>query len=86
MAKAVRLGVLSSALAFLSVASAALALDDEPVEALQAVEEIPEERLLDVGIHVFDTGIPDDEDAKIFLEEKGVFEEIRKSEAWIPMN
>ena len=87
MAKAVRLGVLSSVLAFLSVASAALALDDEPVEALQAVEEIPEERLLDVGIHVFDTGIPGDEEAKTFLEEKGVFEEIRKSEArWIPMN
>ena len=87
MAKAVRLGVLSSALAFLFVAPLAFALDDEPVEALQAVEEIPEERLLDVGIHVFDTGIPDDEDAKIFLEEKGVFEEIRKSEArWIPMN
>jgi len=87
MTKAVRLGVLSSALAFLFVAPLAFALDDEPVEALQAVEEIPKERLLDVGIHVFDTGIPDDEDAKIFLEEKGVFEEIRKSEArWIPMN
>lgn len=87
MAKAVRLGVLSSVLAFLSFASAALALDDEPVEALQALEEVPEDRLLDVGIHVFDTGIPDDADAKTFLEEKGVFEEIRKSEArWIPMN
>jgi len=87
MAKAVRVAVLSSALAFLSVAPPAFALDDERVEALQAVDEIAEERLLDVGIHVFDTGIPEDEDAKVFLEEKGVFEEIRKSEArWIPMN
>jgi hypothetical protein len=65
----------------------ALASEDEPVEALQALEEIPEDRLLDVGIHVFATGLPEDEYQKLLLEEKGVFEEIRKSEArWIPMN
>jgi hypothetical protein len=68
-------------------ATAALAFDDEPVEAIQAVEEIPEERLLDVGIHVFDSGIPEDEYDRYLLEEKGIFEEIRKSEArWIPIN
>jgi hypothetical protein len=67
--------------------TAALAFDDEPVEAIQAVEEIPEERLLDVGIHVFDSGIPEDEHDRYLLEEKGIFEEIRKSEArWIPIN
>jgi hypothetical protein len=87
MAKTARTAVLSSTLLFLSGVPAGLALDDEPVEALQALEEIPEDRLLDVGIGVFDTGIPDDEYARLLLEEKGVFEEIRKSEArWIPMN
>ncbi|HLE68552.1 MAG TPA: hypothetical protein VJH87_02625 [Vicinamibacteria bacterium] len=87
MTKMVRVVVLSSALAVLSVAPLAFALDDEPVEALQAIQEIPEDRLLDVGIHIFDAGIPDDEYKKLVLEEKGVFEEIRKSEArWIPMN
>jgi hypothetical protein len=68
-------------------ASAARALVDEPVEALQALQEVPENELLDVGIHVFDTGIPEDEYDRYLLEEKGVFEEIRKSEArWIPIN
>ncbi len=87
MTKMVRAMVLSSALAGLSVAPLAFALDDEPVEALQATEEIPEDRLLDVGLHIFDAGIPDDESKKLLLEEKGVFEEIRKSEArWIPIN
>ncbi|HJS74385.1 MAG TPA: hypothetical protein VJ921_08870 [Vicinamibacteria bacterium] len=63
------------------------ALDEDPVEALQALEEIPEERLLDVGIHVFDSGIPEDEYDRYVLEEKGVFEEIRQSAArWIPIN
>ncbi len=87
MTNTVRMAVVSSALAVLSVAPLAFAIDDEPVEALQALEEVPEDRLLDVGIHVFDTGVPEDEEAKFFLEEKGVFEEIRKSEArFIPMN
>jgi len=87
MTKTVRIAVLSSALVVLSIAPLAFAVDDEPVEVLQALEEVPEDRLLDVGIHVFDTGVPEDEEAKFFLEEKGVFEEIRKSEArWIPMN
>jgi len=87
MTKTACAALFSSALGLLSVAPAALALDDDPVEALQALEEISEDRLLDVGIHVFDTGIPEDEDARYFLEEKGIFEEIRKSEArWIPIN
>jgi hypothetical protein len=78
----------ASAFSFLLLgAPLARALDDQPVEALQALEEIPEDRLLDVGIHVFDTGIPENEYDRYVLEEKGVFEEIRKSEArWIPIN
>jgi hypothetical protein len=68
-------------------APSARAFDDDPVEALQALEEIPEDRLLDVGIRVFATGIPEEEYERLVLEEKGVFEEIRKSEArWIPIN
>lgn len=82
-----RTTVLSSALLFLGGLPSGLAFDDEPVEALQALEEIPEAELLDVGIHVFETGLPEDEYARSLLEEKGIFEEIRKSEArWIPLN
>jgi hypothetical protein len=85
--KTVRAAVLPLAFAFLFSVSPASALDDEPVEAIQAAEEIPEDRLLDVGIHLFDSGIPEDEYAKLVLEEKGVFEEIRQSEArYFPMN
>ncbi len=87
MTTTVRIAVLSSALGLLSAPPSALAIDEEPVEALQAMEEVPEERLLDVGVHIFDSGIPEDEYAASLLEEKGIFEEIRKSEArWIPMN
>lgn len=85
--KTVRAAVLPLAFAFLFGASPASALDDEPVEAIQAAEEIPEDRLLDVGIHLFDSGIPEDEYGKLVLEEKGVFEEIRESEArYFPIN
>jgi hypothetical protein len=67
-------------------ATAATARDDEPVEVIQADREIPEDHLLDVGIRLFDTGIPDDENAKYMLEDKGVYEDVRKSEArWIPI-
>ncbi|MFQ5701389.1 MAG: hypothetical protein ACE5HU_06055 [Acidobacteriota bacterium] len=63
--------------------SAAVARSRGPVEAIQAESDIPEERLLDVGIEVFDPGLPDeDEDA---LEKKGIFAAVRKSEArYIP--
>jgi hypothetical protein len=79
--------ILISVLALLFVPPLAFALDEEPVEALQALEEIPEEKLLDVGIHLFDSGIPEDEYERFLLEEKGVYEDIRQSEArWIPMS
>ncbi len=87
MTTRVRVLVLSAVLAFLPGARGAFALDEEPVEAIQALEEVPQDWLLDVGVHVFDSGIPEDETMKLAFEEKGIFEEIRKSEArWIPMN
>ncbi len=55
----------------------------ERVETIQAEYEIPEDRLLDVGIRVFDPGT-EDQDAQE-MEEKGVFEDVRRSEArYIP--
>jgi len=66
-------------------ASPAQAGKKDPVELIQAQTEIPEEELLDVGIHVFDPGLPEDEEALFALEEKGVFPDVRKSEArYIP--
>ncbi len=56
----------------------------EPVSAIQAEVEIPPESLLDVGIQVFDPGLADEEESE--LEEKGIFPEVRKSEArFIPL-
>ncbi len=67
-------------LLFLAAApSGVLAAADLPVNLVQASVDIPEARLLDVGIEVFDPGLPElDEDS---LEEKGVFADVRKSEA-----
>lgn len=60
--------------------------NDEWVEAIQANQEIPESQLLDLGIRIFDTGIPDDEFERYILEDKGVFEDVRKAEArYFPM-
>ena len=70
----------------LLIASPAQAGKKDPVELIQAQTDIPEEELLDVGIHVFDPGLPEDEEALFALElEKGVFPDVRKSEArYIP--
>ena len=46
--------------------------------ALQAKEEIPESLLMDVGIQVFDPGLPED-DAE--LEKKGIYPAVRKAES-----
>lgn len=54
---------------------------DDPVELIQAQSEIPEASLLDVGIQLFDPGLPEDEYERYILEEKGVFADVRKSEA-----
>ena len=56
------------------------------LQAVQATEEVPEERLLDVGIHVFDPGIPREvEENPDLADEKRVYPEIRRAEArYIP--
>jgi hypothetical protein len=61
------------------------ALSLPPLELVRANEEIPEELLLDVGIRIFDPGLPEkDESAK---EGKAVFPDVRKSEArFIPFH
>jgi hypothetical protein len=61
------------------------ALSLPPLELDRANEEIPEELLLDVGIRIFDPGLPEkDESAK---EGKAVFPDVRKSEArFIPFH
>jgi len=52
------------------------------LQAVQATEEVPEERLLDVGIHVFDPGIPREvEENPDLADEKRVYPEIRRAEA-----
>ncbi len=63
-----------------------LAGDGKPVEAIQAGVEIPEERLLDVGILVFEPGLSEQDVETEDLEAKGVFEGVRKAEArYIPI-
>jgi hypothetical protein len=70
----------------LSLSTSIAGAADEWVDAIQANQEIPESQLLDLGIRIFDTGIPDDEFERYMLEEKGVFEDVRKSEArYFPM-
>jgi hypothetical protein len=56
------------------------------LQAVQATEEVPEERLLDVGIHVFDPGIPKEvEENPDLADEERVYPEIRRAEArYIP--
>jgi hypothetical protein len=50
----------------------------DAIPAIQARHEIPEEELLDVGIVVFNPGVPTDEEA---LAEAGIFPEIREAES-----
>jgi hypothetical protein len=56
------------------------------LQAVQATEEVSAERLLDVGIHVFDPGIPKEiEENPDLAEERRIYPEIRKAEArYIP--
>lgn len=59
------------------------------VRAIQATEEIPESELLDIGIRVFDPGLPVIADPFVLaaeLEEKGIFPEVRRAEArYVPV-
>src|SRR3990170_5236856 len=52
------------------------------LQATQATAEIPEEQLLDVGIHIFDPGIPKEVEEDPDLADKTrVYPDIRKAEA-----
>jgi hypothetical protein len=49
-----------------------------PVIAKKATVEIPQDELLDVGIHVFDPNVPEDEKAQ---EKQRIFPDVRKAES-----
>jgi hypothetical protein len=52
------------------------------VHAIQATAEIPESELLDVGIRVFDPGIPPEVENDAELQQKkGIYPDVRKAEA-----
>jgi hypothetical protein len=51
------------------------------VEARQALEVIPEEQRLDVVVHTFDPGIPEDVTDEDALAKKRIFPDLRKAEA-----
>jgi hypothetical protein len=52
------------------------------LQAVQATSEVASERLLDVGIHVFDAGIPSEvEENPDLADEKRVYPDIRRAEA-----
>jgi hypothetical protein len=50
------------------------------VNPIQAQRQIPQDELLDVGVHPFDPGVPADLDAKV-LEKKRINPDIRKAES-----
>jgi len=51
----------------------------QPVQAIQAQTDIPEQQLLDVGIEVFDPGI--EPELELAAEEAGLYLDVRKAEA-----
>lgn len=68
------------------VASGCMTHETRPllrVNAIQAAAEIPQDQLLDVGVHLFDENVPEDEKVQ---EKTHVFPEVRKAEArYFPM-
>jgi len=82
LAKSWRCAKLAFVLLFVTGASVAGAVT--PVDAIQARGEITEDSLLDVGIQIFDPGMPAGD---IYaLEQSGYFADVRKSESrYIPV-
>lgn len=77
-----RIAAALTAAAFLTAAPGQAApkpVEDVPLET--ATGEVREHQLLDVGIQVLDPGLPTDDDALFDLEDKGIYEDMRKSEA-----
>lgn len=78
------IAILFLAVGFLSGCSTSEVLVAHSIDLIQAQAELPEEQLLDVGIRVFDPGVPDGEIDKEALEElldDRVFVHIRRSES-----
>ena len=77
--RALRAGLLLAALA---VAAAGCVVQDQrpipPVVAKKATTEIPQDELLDVGVHIFDANVPEDEKEQ---ESKRIFPDVRKAES-----
>jgi hypothetical protein len=77
---ALRAGVLAPVLLLLA-ASGCVVQDQRPmppVVAKKATAEIPQDELLDVGIHVFDPNVPEDEKEQ---EKQRIFPDVRKAES-----
>lgn len=68
-------------LASLGFASQEAWADEKVVELIQARTEIPEERLLDVGIRLFDPGFPESPEAILAMKMQGVLTDLRRAEA-----
>ncbi len=52
------------------------------LQATQATAEVPTEQLLDVGVHIFDPGIPPEvEDDPALMDKERIYPEIRRAEA-----
>jgi hypothetical protein len=85
-ARAVARSCMAAALAVVALlGSGCMVQDTKPQPKLQAIvakTEIPEAQLLDVGIRVFDTGIPKElENNPTELEKKRLYPDVRKTEA-----
>ena len=65
-----------------AVAAAGCVVQDQrpitPVVAKKATTEIPQDELLDVGVHIFDANVPEDEKEQ---ESKRIFPDVRKAES-----
>ncbi len=76
---------LSTLLLAATVATGCVVQETRPLPLLQATQstqEIPEDQLLDVGIHLFDPGIPPEvEEDEELAAKKRIFPEIRRAEA-----
>ncbi len=69
---------------WLAATTAAAGAPATTVNAIQASGEMPEDALLDVGIQIFEPGLPPGD--SYTLEEDGIYEDIRKSESrFIPV-
>src|SRR5688572_17445522 len=79
-----RIGLLLFAVWWVAGCASSEVLVAHSVPLTTAQQEAPEAELLDIGIMVFDSGVPEGEVAKEVLEElirEGTFVQIRRSEA-----